>query len=51
MDWIDQAEDGDKWLSLVNVVMNLQVSLSTGKVLGSLGTVRSLRRTLFLGIN
>ena len=30
MDWIDLAECGDKWLSLVNVLMNLQVSLSRG---------------------
>ena len=51
MGWIDQAEDGDKWLSLVNAVMNPQVPLSTGKVLVSLGTVRSLRRTLLLGSN
>jgi len=51
MDWIDQTEDGDKWFSLVNVVMNLQVPLSTGKVLVSLGSVRYLRRTLLLGSN
>jgi len=25
MDWIDLAEDRNKWLALVNVVMNLQV--------------------------
>jgi len=49
MDWIDQAEVGDKWLSLVNVAMDLQVPLSKGKVLVSLRTVRSLRRSLLLG--
>ena len=26
MDWIDLAEDRDRWLAVVNVVMNLQVS-------------------------
>jgi len=25
-DWIEQAEDKDRWRALVNVVMNLQVS-------------------------
>jgi len=25
MDWIDLAEDRDRWRALVNVVMNLQV--------------------------
>jgi hypothetical protein len=26
MDWIDVAEDRDRWLALVNAVTNLQVS-------------------------
>jgi len=26
MDWIDLAQDRDRWRALVNVVMNLQVS-------------------------
>jgi hypothetical protein len=25
MDWIDLAQDGDQWRSLVNTVMNLRV--------------------------
>ena len=25
MDWIDLAQDKDKWKALVNVVMNIQV--------------------------
>ena len=25
VDWIDMAQDGDRWLALVNVVMNLWV--------------------------
>jgi hypothetical protein len=24
MDWIDLAQDGDRWLALVNVVINCQ---------------------------
>ena len=26
MDWIDKAQDKDRWLALVNAVMNLLVS-------------------------
>ena len=26
MDWIDLAQDRDRWRALVNVIMNLQVS-------------------------
>jgi len=25
MDWIEMAQDSDKWLALVNAVMNLRV--------------------------
>jgi hypothetical protein len=25
MDWIDLAQDGDKWMALVNTVMKLRV--------------------------
>jgi hypothetical protein len=25
MDWVDQAQDSDRWRALVNVVMNLRV--------------------------
>jgi hypothetical protein len=33
MDWIDLAQDTDKWRSLVNTVMNFRVSLNAGKFL------------------
>jgi hypothetical protein len=36
MDWIDETENEDRWLSLVNAIMNLQVPLSTGECLGEL---------------
>jgi hypothetical protein len=26
MDWIDLIQDGDRWMALVNTVMNLRVS-------------------------
>jgi len=25
LDWIDLAQDGDRWLAVVNVVMNLRI--------------------------
>jgi hypothetical protein len=30
MDWIDLAQDSDRWWALVNAVMNLRVSCNTG---------------------
>ena len=35
MDWIDLAEDRDRWLPLVNAVMNLRVLLNMGNFLTS----------------
>jgi hypothetical protein len=35
MDWIDMAEDTDKWWSLVNAVRNLRVPLKAGNILTS----------------
>ena len=33
MDWIDLAEDRDRWRALVSVVMNLRVPLNEGNFL------------------
>ena len=35
MDWIDLAQDGDRWWVLANVVMNLWVSQNAGHFLTS----------------
>jgi len=48
VDWIDVAEDKDKWQSLVDTVMNLRVPQIAGNCLISWGTKFS--RTLFDGI-
>jgi hypothetical protein len=35
MEWIDVAQDTDRWQAIVNAVMNLRVPLNAGNVLTS----------------
>jgi len=51
MDWIEVAQDRDRWRKLVSAVMNLRVSWNAGNFLTSCKPVSFSRRTLHHGVS
>jgi len=50
MDWIDLAQDRERWQAVTNAAMNLRVPLYAGNFLTSWGTVSFSRRDLLCGV-
>ena len=50
-EWIDMAQDRDRWRVLVSEVMNLRVPQNAGNFLTSLGPVSFSRRTVLYAVS
>jgi hypothetical protein len=50
MDWIDMAQDRDRWRALVSAVMNLRDPWNAGNFLTSWWPASFSRRTLLHGV-
>jgi hypothetical protein len=51
VDWIHLAQDREKWLDLVNTVMNCQVPQEEGMFLTSCMTIIFSKRTLLHAVS